>query len=507
MRKFLLVIPAALVLGALMGCGAKFTGYCSLSCQDSPPPPPPPTPAIISIFPSMVIAGGPTFTLTVKTDFTTSSPILWNGSPLPTTIGPSGGLQAQVPSADTATSGTATISVNGSSNTESFTIESNNGFTFSSVAIQANDMVWDPISQQIYLSVMGSNGTNGNTITALNPSNGQLGISQSAGSNPDQLALASGGSYLYAGIDGTGSIQRFTLPGLGMDINIPLGSFASTPCLATDMEAAPGSPHTIAVLPDMNYCLGMNNDVVIYDDAIARPASGLGITFGCINFIQWGPNATQIYGLGISDGFFALSVSSGGVQLVNDYPRAFASNPITGYQGAGLNQRLHYDATTGYLYGDDGAVVNPSTGAPVGTFAASGLMVPDGTLGLAYFIGQTQSEFLAGAESMGAGSGDYTIEVFDLTHFTPINSIVIPNVAGTPVRLIRWGTNGLAFLTNNNNNGPSTPIPGMGVYLISGVFVTNPSSLTPTSLPPAPLIRNRAMPTRSASGSALGNAP
>ncbi len=334
MRKFLLVIPAALMLGALMGCGAKFTGYCSLSCQDSPPPPPPPTPAITSIFPSMVIAGGPTFTLTVTTDFTTSSPVEWNGTPLPTTVGSSGvlhaGLQAQVPAADIATLGTATISVNGSSNTESFTIESNNGFTFSSVAIQANDMVWDPISQQIYLSVMGSNGTNGNTITALDPSNGQLGISQYAGSNPDQLALASGGSYLYAGIDGTGSVQRFTLPGLGMDINIPLGSSAfNAPYSATDMEAAPGSPHTIAVLHGDVY--DSTEGIVIYDDAVARPDSipAAGTNIGTdIASIQWSPNATQIYGLGIGDGFSILSVNSSGVQFVHDYTRAFAPNPI-----------------------------------------------------------------------------------------------------------------------------------------------------------------------------------
>ena len=487
MRKFLLVIPAVLVLGALMGCssGAKFTGYCSLSCQDPSQPPPPPTPEITSIFPDMAVEGGPAFTLTVYVyGFTVSSasPILWNGNALPTTVVSPTELQAQVPAAEIATLHTVSIKVTGAYNTESFTIESNNGFTFSSAGIQANDMVWDPISQQIYLSVPSTNGTNGNTITALDPLNGQLGISQNAGSEPDQLALASGGSYLYAGINGSASVQRFTLPGLGLDINIPLGSNPySGPYYAMDVEAAPGSPHTIAVVRGSAQLTPSEEGVVIYDDAVARPTTvpgfgSLGGT-GTVDSIQWGSNATQIYGEDYetsSFDFYVLSVNSSGVQVTNDYPGVFNMG------GA----KLHYDATTGYVYSDGGQAVNPSTGALVGKYIdAIGVMttkgcsmkyggcvmVPDGTLGFAYFLGQTQAE---------AGGFDYTLEAFDLKTFAPINFIVIPGVGGVPYRLIRWGTNGLALLTRGNGTSSSTnqpnPSPESDVYLISGTFVTNP---------------------------------
>ena len=575
MRKFLLVIPAALVLGALMGCssGAKFTG--SLGNNGGIPAGQPavtslspstvvaggpaftltltgvnfspglsvyglydlgpvvttyvsptemqaqipaadiavpgtytvvvtqdtlnfgatltvtPASLITSISPSMVLAGGSAFTLTVDiSGFTTSSAstILWNGTPLPTAVVSYYELQAQVPAADIAMSGTATISVNGASNTESFTIESNNGVTFSSVAIQANDMVWDPISQQIYLSVPSSNGANGNTITALNPFNGQLGISQNAGGAPDMLALASDGSYLYAGIDGatTGSIQRFTLPNLGMDINIPLGSdivnFGTGtinlgPYHAMDVEAAPGSPHTIAVVRSGPSGGSSDCGVVIYDDALARPTSVPSFTQSRQNVdsIQWGSDDTQIYGEDNEDtgfDFYVLSVNSSGVQVTNDYPGVF---------NAMYAAKLHYDATTGYVYSDGGQAVNPDTGKTMGTYAdASGVMcsstqhqyggvgcvmVPDGTLGFAYFLGKTQAQTLA-------GGSDYTLEAFDLTTFAPINSMVIPNVAGTPVKLVRWGTNGLAFLMRSTNQ--SNPGPVSDVYLIRGTFVTNP---------------------------------
>jgi hypothetical protein len=80
-------------------------------------------------------------------------------------------------------------------------------------------------------------------------------------------------------------------------------------------------------------------------------------------------------------------------------------------------------------------------------------MVPDSTLNRAFFLGQTQSQ---------VGSNNFTIESFDLTHFTPLNSITISNVQGNPLRLIRWGSNGLAF---NSSGGQ--------IILISGTFVTS----------------------------------
>jgi hypothetical protein len=57
-----------------------------------------------------------------------------------------------------------------------------------------------------------------------------------------------------------------------------------------------------------------------------------------------------------------------------------------------------------------------------------------------------------------------TIESFDLRTNALLGSIAIPNVTGTPVKLIRWGSNGLAFLTS----GTQEPQQGDGVYIVSG---------------------------------------
>ena len=487
MRISLSGIAAALALGVMMGCsGPQFTGYCPASCQH---PAPPTTPAITYIQPDMAISGGAGFNLAVTGEgFTSNSVVEWNANPLPTTFVSATELQAQVPSAIISNPGNSTISLQtpnfGFSNGKSFLIESGAGFTFSEVPVQANDMVWDSQSQQIYLSVQSGNGVDANTITALNPGTGQLGISQNAVGEPYRLAVASDGSYLYAGINAAGLVQRFTLPGLGQDIQISLGSNTGSGgvLVPADIEVSPINPRTIAVLitsaQAYSSSVGAGNNGVaylqnpdyegaaIYDDAAVRPTTlpsvNSGVHYSEIDSIQWSADSTKIYGSNSNThyDFYLLDVSTNGLSVAADYPGVFAL-PIGIPAG-----NIHYDSTTSTLYNDNGVAINPSTGAVTGNFGLDALMVPDGALNYAYFIYQN---------AMKQNVTDYTIEAFNLTTFTPISSIIIPGVAGIPVKLIRWGTNGLAFLTMNDTVGGTPPV--VGVYLVSGAFVTSPATV------------------------------
>lgn len=499
MRTSVLVMPAVLVFCAVIGCGgAKFTGTLCESCGNGPTPPAGGA-VVTSVSPASVAAGGPGFSLTVTGKNFAQGMTVGGIGTTSTTYVSSTEMQAQVPASAIANPGSLTIiAVTSPPSTLNFGVgftitdaaaPGNSGFTVSNVAIEANDMVWNPTSQQIYLSVSSGSATNANTITALDPATGQLGISQATGSEPDKLALSGDGSYLYAGLDSAGSVQRFMLPGLGKDIAISLGSDPTFgPDYAVDVEVAPGSPHTIAVVrgsssPDVG-------GVVVYDDAVARPTSVPGgyyiipstdILLGNIEAIQWKPDLSTIYGSG--DNYLDIfSVNSSGVQATNAYQNLYG----------GFGPALQYDATTGYLYsstiGADGSnAIDPSTGKTVGTFPLNAIeggfdfgskapMVPDGTLNIAYFVGHLQT---------ASSAQEYTLEAFDLTHFTVLGAISIPNVVGVPVKLIRWGTNGLAFLTQtlNTNNGSTAPGAGDGVYLISGAFVTNPAAQGRKSLP------------------------
>lgn len=465
MHKILLLCTAVL----LVGCSGapKFTGYVPPGGGQLP------AANISTISPDLVIAGAASFTLTVNgNNFASNSTIELNGSALPTTYLTQQKLQATVQSASIASAGTLTVVIDtpslSQSNSVTLTIEAGGNFNVSSIPVQANDIVWDPISQQLYLSVQSTNATSGNTIAALDPATGQFGIAQAAGTDPDRLALSSDSSYLYAGIDGSSSVQRFTLPSLSPDISIPI---ASSPAAyyAMAIAVAPGNPQTIAVLRGApNVLPADQGGVVIYDNTVPRPTSIPGFNTAPnaeIDTLQWGSASTQLYGATDDSPYdlYALSVNANGVQIANTY-----SGANTAPSGSISNipyPQLHFDTTTGLLYSDNGTVINPATGKTSGAFAADGRMTIDDTLGIAYFVSQTPVQI---------GGPDYTLTAFNLTTFAQISSIVVPGVAGQPVKLLRWGSNGLAFLTNNNSTSSATPLPGMGVYLVTGSFVTAP---------------------------------
>ena len=121
-------------------------------------------------------------------------------------------------------------------------------------------------------------------------------------------------------------------------------------------------------------------------------------------------------------------------------------------------------------------MANPSTQTIVGSYNASGLVTPDSSLNRVFILGQTAAQ---------ANTNNYTIESFDETAFTPVSSITINNLVGFPIEMIRWGTSGLAILTDNL--GPViyfsgyTGSQGM-LYLIQDTnFVSSAQVATPKS--------------------------
>jgi hypothetical protein len=376
-----------------------------------------------------------------------SSTVEWNQSLLSTTFVSSSELQASVTASDVGAAGQAEVTVvnpppgGGPSNALTFTIMAS---PTKALEQPANDLIADAVNQVIYLSVPSTAGSaTGNTITVLNPATGQLQLSVYAGSEPDVLAISDDSQLLYVGLDGSSTVQRFTLPTLASDISYSLGSNSIFgPYFAMDLQVAPATPRTTAVtLGAFNVSPAAVGGLAIFDDATMRPTtvcsgwggcqSGGSSPGGLFDSLQWGADATTLYAANNEDtgfDFYVFSVTSSGVTEIKDYPSSFSTFGI----------RIHYDRGTQLVYSDDGHIIDPSRGLPAGVFAASGVMVPDSSVNKAFFLGQTSSQ---------SGSQDFTIESFDLTHFTPIDSVVATNVSGSPLRLVRWGTDGLAFNT------------------------------------------------------------
>ena len=390
-----------------------------------------PAPTVLSLNPSSVNAGSSELILTVNgSSFLPTSTIEWSGVALSTNYLSDAQLEAQIPASDLAAPGVADIVVlnpapgGGVSTPLTFTIN----YQPMVVNQLANDMVWDATHQVIYLSVPSLASSNGNTVSALNPTTGTIQSSQFAGSEPDVLALSGDDQFLYAGVDGASSVQRFTLPNLLPDIKYSLGADPYYgPYFAADLQGAPALPHTAAVSRGVfGVSIVALGGMAIYDDATRRKT--IANTSGQLyDSFQWGSDA-NIYAINSevsSFDFYVLTVNSTGVTLDKDYQNEFSNFYV----------RMHYDSGTGLVYTDDGYVINPANGQHAGAFQASGYMVPDSSLNRAFFFGQIY----------GQPATTFAIESFDLTTFAPIAEIAIPNVRGNPLRFIRWGTTGLAF--------------------------------------------------------------
>ena len=401
-------------------------------------------PTVTSLAPSSAVFDGPDSPLSVcGCNFTASSTIEWNGSPLITTFTSANQLNATIPAVDTFAPGMNNVAVSTNAQTSSpqtFFVGETGGDGFAEVKIDqaTNDIVYDPVNHALYLSAPGSSLTNPGSISVIRFPSASITSSIPTGNGPGALAISDDSSYLYAGLDGAASVQRFTLPSLSKDISYPLpGGDDDRPFFAFDLQVAPGAPHTTAVTLGVMGISPSASGVEIFDDSTMRPtvvpAGG-----GIFDSLQWGADDTTLYAANSEDtgfDFYTLAVNAMGVSLSRDYPSVFDS----------FGNKIHFDNGTGLVYADDGQVIDPSDGIPVGIFDRSdaGVMVPDSTLNEAFFA-----------------EDDGTIESFNLNEFTHVSSISIPNFPGSPTHIIRWGTNGLAISVLN---GP--------VYLIGGNFV------------------------------------
>lgn len=429
---------------------------------------PSPLPTVSAISPQSAPTGSPQTTLTVTgTGFVPSSTVLWNGSGLATTFQSASALLAQIPASLLQTAGSASVTVStaapggGVSGSSVFAIVATGTTQQITLNVTANDLVWDPVNQKIYLSIPSAAGVQGNSVQTLDPVTGTTGSAVFAGSEPNLLAVSSKSKYLYVALDGGTAVQRFNLPAMTSDIKLGLGSDSFYgPFAAEDLQSSPANDGSVAIVRGTSgVSPSEEGGVIIYDDGLIRPNPLCGfIQSGCnggglgalYNSIQWNADGTTMYAANNEDtgfDFYVIPVSSTGFGKVKDF----------GGLAGGFGSRIHFDATTGYVYDDNGSIIDPVAGAPVGVFGSRGLMVPDGKNNTAYFLSTNGSSAL--------------LQSYDMTHFTPLDTMQIANVVGAPTHLIRWGTNGLAFTTINTNYGSATPTKTGAVYVISGPFV------------------------------------
>jgi hypothetical protein len=324
--------------------------------------------------------------------------------------------------------------------------------------LPANDLVWDPYAQRIYASLPSSYGSLGNSIAVINPLIGRVSGYYFAGSEPTALALSSDSKYLYAGLNGSGSVQRLVLPKFTQDIDVSLGnSIYGSPNVALSLQVSPSDSHTFAVAAGPSGCCGGSSGLYFYTDATQLADSVTNPSMTDIVFAS----ATTLYGYyngTVSD----VTVNSSGGTLDQQWNDLVEGNTIA-YAG-------------GLIYGSAGQVLNPGTGLLVGTYDVGSTccsypsqLLPDSAIDRVFAVGTTPF------------FGAFGITSYDLAKFTPLGVVNLSQLSGsTTPTLIRWGNNGLAFVLQSGCCG--TPSSQLVLVQSPGLLLTATGAKNPTPI-------------------------
>jgi hypothetical protein len=314
-------------------------------------------------------------------------------------------------------------------------------FSVRELDIGAYDVASDSTRNVLYLSIPGESDYAPNTVATLDPVTASFTRLVPAGSEPDTLALSSDAQYLYVGVDGASSIQRFELDGFMSDFSMSLGR-AAGPLFARWIFGAPATPHTIAValsVPlDVDTTPGAG--LAVFDDAIMRPQIGGipdALTGGgpTADFMQWGATAATLYGANTQTSAADLStyaVDAGGLHLESSVSPAIGSKTLV-YSG-------------GYLYDGLGHTQDPVTGKLLSTvdFFQSNFndspVIVDEALNTVYYCVETFGSPTTVLQLVIVPRGATTPR--DVIKFTVSTPTDIP----MPIACKRYGNDGLAVL-------------------------------------------------------------
>jgi len=310
------------------------------------------------------------------------------------------------------------------------------------ISLPASDIIYDPFTGKIYASVADG-------ITVIDPYTGNLGPSYYIGNGPGKLAISDDSRYLYVALYDT--VRRFDLFSKTSDLEFSLGDSPSGGgYFLTDMKVLPGQPESIAIARKAG-----PSSIAIYDNGIKRPnetthgpdviefSSSASILYGCVSDLQ---PTTMVYKMTIDE------------EGISGIERLWWTLDIFG-------GNLKYD--NGLLYMNSGQVIDPDKGI-VGQFQGLPptykLVRPDSSVGLVFFLNL-----------------DGDIVACDQNTLQAVFNVSTSAIYWPFVSFIRWGENGLAFISDFNKiflvTSPLVPQPPPADLAIT--LGSIPSSIMP----------------------------
>lgn len=419
-------------------------------------------PSVSAISPALVQAGSTTFILTVTgSGFNSSSTVNVSGTALTTSYISATQLTASVDSSLAANYGWAPVTVSNpsSSGGTSGVVP----LTFYNVVnIPANAMLFDPYTQQIYVTVPGnSTSPVGNSVIAVNPATGSVGTPVNVGSQPTVMAETEDGNYLYIGLSGANSLAQFNLPKQMLVATYPLtitqnGLTNST--TANWLSAMPGTDTTLVIFAEENQRAGIFDISGSTSAFRANFSENYGASFPTF------ASASEFYASDGGTGLDRFGVNASGVITID-------GTTLSGLGGDGIPFVL----AGSNVYGGAGGIINPST-TPPSQIATLPLIefYQSGTTdsGVAVVAdASTQKDFLMLENA--AGTWEYALARYNTTTYLPETWVTMPASASsieTAWTMLRWGQDGLALLSAANTEINSQAVTQ--ILLLQGPFVT-----------------------------------
>ncbi|MBK8810106.1 MAG: VCBS repeat-containing protein [Acidobacteria bacterium] len=305
------------------------------------------------------------------------------------------------------------------------------------VNVRNNDILYNQSDGNIYASIPGVAGPGlGNTITRIDPNNGNVISSTFVGSEPAKLALSNDGGTLYTHLRGANAIRRFDTANQtsGLQFSLPFSNYN-----VVDLLVLPGSTDSLVVSRG-------SDGVKIYDNGFARPLSAN--IFGGDLEHNGTPNVIYAFDGATPSSLSKLAVDANGLSVLNTF------RWVTEI----ANQNILFES--GRLYTNQGRVLDPETGA------ISGQFYPPGS----YFGGQSivvdsnlRKAFMLTSDSIVA----FDMDTYNLQGTIPYPN-PYPNIS--PSNLIRWGANGLAFRVGASDGNSSIFIVQSPLVSASGTL-------------------------------------
>lgn len=140
---------------------------------------------------------------------------------------------------------------------------------------KANDIIYDDITDKIYITIPDTDTTNGNSIGIVNPYTNVLESTLVVGDKPIEMAISDNGQFIYIAFDGIAKVRRYTITPLAFDMEFTLGAnngpLGHGNYYARDISVMPNQPGTIAV--SRKYISNTSPDfagIAIYDNGVMR---------------------------------------------------------------------------------------------------------------------------------------------------------------------------------------------------------------------------------------------